>query len=638
MAAAALAVGGAAGPGGAASPHGSPSHRLISPFGGPDWPQQTHFVLDAANTTLKIARGDAFGLAVKVRPGDQVPDSARAIYRFADGSETRRAAAEPARAASSADGSRRSTSPSASAWSGAMTPRRSATSPVSVVPPPSLKSLTVRVVPPPYTGIATADARPRPHAAPRPGGNAARPGRRGHQAAEAAELRIGEEPAGAAVAFDASRTRFQASLPVKSTFNFWFRLKDTEGFLNREESRFDVRSYRDEAPRVVIDEPKTDRDVPAEATVPVRVLIDDDFGIHSARLIYKIATGESEPRDEVVIPLFAADDQSPAPAASSLVKHKEIAHTWELAPLKLAPGSIITFYADARDFDAIKGPNVGKSRELRLRIVSKEDAARQFDDARRELREELARVLTMQKQAMAPVDNAARTLSRTDRLPQPQRDDLNNASMIQRQVSSRFTSREEGLARADAPHARRPAQLQDGQPRRAETTGGHARPRGQRPRPQPRAGRAGDRPCRQGPGQPRDPAGRPAASPPSRQQDGDAQGKPESARNKSAASPDAEKKDAGGGQAKDAQSPPSSGSQTSQTSKQQKGQAAEKSAGGRPESAKEQAGGRPQGAEPKSQPGSESKPRVPTRLARRWPRRRRIRRRSPTSSRRCSTT
>ncbi len=55
-------------------------------------------------------------------------------------------------------------------------------------------------------------------------------------------------------------------------------------------------------------------------------------------------------------------------------------------------------------------------------------------------------MLTMQKQAMTPVDNAARTLSKSDRLPQPQRDDLTNASMIQRQVSGRFNGREEGLS------------------------------------------------------------------------------------------------------------------------------------------------------------------------------------------------
>ena len=190
--------------------------------------------------------------------------------------------------------------------------------------------------------------------------------------------------------------------------------------------------------------------------------------------------------------------QGPVPAASSLEKHLELAHTWELATLKLTPGSIITFYADARDFDAIKGPNVGKSREMRLRIVSKEDAARQFDDARRELREELARVLAMQKQAMTPVENAARTLSQTDRLQQPQRDDLNNASMIQRQITGRFNGRDEGLSarirrmlddlrnfKMANPDAQK--QMED-MLARVE----------RRPRPQPRAGRAGDCPCRQG--------------------------------------------------------------------------------------------------------------------------------------------
>ena len=41
----------------------------------------------------------------------------------------------------------------------------------------------------------------------------------------------------------------------------------------------------------------------------VRILVDDDFGIHSARLVYKVATGESEAREEVVIPLIGAKDE-----------------------------------------------------------------------------------------------------------------------------------------------------------------------------------------------------------------------------------------------------------------------------------------------------------------------------------------
>ena len=114
-----------------------------------------------------------------------------------------------------------------------------------------------------------------------------------------------------------------------------------------------------------------------------------------------------------MIPLWTAPEPGRGPALDPFVKHQEVAHNWQLAPLKLPVGTVITFHAEALDFDTIKGPKLGKSREIRLRIVSKEDAARQFDDGRRELREELARVLTMQKQAITPVDNAIRSLKET---------------------------------------------------------------------------------------------------------------------------------------------------------------------------------------------------------------------------------
>jgi hypothetical protein len=419
--------------------------RLFLPFAGDKWPQATHLLLDLPQTTLTVARGDPFSLTVKVRRGDKIPDSATVTYEFADGAES----AEPLRSVEGGEFLGRLESVnqpfhfSVAAGDDTNSIREVA---VRVVPPPTLKSLLVRLIAPAYTGL------PAQILAPGLTQFRALEGTRlelegvANKPLAHAELRQGEVASGRALDFDPTRTRFRTSLDIKENFTFWFDLEDQEGFRGRDAVRYEARYFRDEAPRVVIDEPKNDRDIPPDATIPLHVTVDDDFGVHSARLIYRVATGESEPREQVAIPLWAAKAAGPDGGAVSLIKHQEITHKWEIGALALPVGTVITAYADARDCDTIKGPNIGKSRELRLRIVSKEEIARQFDDAQRELRVEMARVLAMQKQAMMPVDNAIRTLKETDRLPQPTRDDLNNASMIQRQVGGRISNRDDSLS------------------------------------------------------------------------------------------------------------------------------------------------------------------------------------------------
>ena len=133
----------------------------------------------------------------------------------------------------------------------------------------------------------------------------------------------------------------------------------------------------------MIDEPANDRDVPADATVPVAVHGRRRFGIQSARLIYKVATGGSEPTQEVVLPLWDFTAGRTAPARPP-VKHRRSTTPGTSPRSSSPPGSIITFHADARDFDNLKGPNLGKSRELRLRVVSDEDIAASSTTPRRE--------------------------------------------------------------------------------------------------------------------------------------------------------------------------------------------------------------------------------------------------------------
>ncbi len=256
-------------------------------------------------------------------------------------------------------------------------------------------------------------------------------------------LRRGDAVAREPVQIADGGRKLSTSFVVKDSQAFWIELKDTEGFASQEVIRFDVRSIKDEAPRVVVEEPSHDRDVPREATVPLRFAVDDDFGIQLVRLVYKVAAGHSEPTRESIITLWDA----PVPHGDGgPVKHREVTYRWDLATLKdIEPGSIISFYAEARDFDNLKGPNIGRSREMRLRIVSKEDAERLLEEQQRAIREEADRILAIQKQAKSPVDDALRTLSKTDKLPTPLRDQVKNAEIIQRQVNNRVTNKADGL-------------------------------------------------------------------------------------------------------------------------------------------------------------------------------------------------
>jgi hypothetical protein len=418
--------------------------RLLVPWGGDLWPQSTHLALNEAGTTLKIARGDAFTLSVKVKPGDTVPETARVHYHFTDGDES----VEPLRSVEGGEFVGRLETVN-QPFHFSVTGGDDLTSirdvEVKVVPPPAINRLTVRLESPEYTGLA-----PQVLAAGLTSFRALEGTRivldgQANKPLREAVLHLGDAHAGQSVAFEPNRRAFGVSFPVKDSLAFWFGLEDDEGFRNRDSVRYDVRMLKDESPRVLIDEPKADRDVPPDAVIPVRIDLEDDFGLQSCRLLYVTSSGDSEPHEAVAIPLWSAPAIESGQSQNRSIKHQELSHEWNLSPLKLGVGSFITFHAEARDFDSINGPKTGKSREIRLRIVSKEDAARQFDDSRRELREEIARVLAMQRQAITPVDEAIRTLQKTDTMPRPQRENLNNSALIQRQVGSRLSNQDEGL-------------------------------------------------------------------------------------------------------------------------------------------------------------------------------------------------
>lgn len=407
--------------------------RLL--LGSAEWPKRTHL---RASAPAKVARGDPFLLRVTLAEGDRIPSSARVTYRFADGE----AATEKLRPDDQGvfhgriEAVSRSFDFSVAAGDDQL-PRRA----VQVVPPPTLQDVMVRLIAPAYTRLPEQTLAPGRSQVRAVEGTQIRIEAQANKPLADARLYRGDLPAPERVVLAADRRSLSTAFLLVDSAPFWFSLRDTEGFRNREAVRYEVRAIRDEAPRVLLEEPIADRDVRAVADVPIRIAADDDYGLQLIRLVYKVAASGSETTREAIVPLWeAATDRDSAPD-----RHHEVRYLWDLTPLNLTPGAVVTFFADARDFDDIKGPNLGKSRELRLRIVTDEEFNRQREDERSAIRDEVVRIQEMQKQAITPVAEARNTLEKTGQLPPPARDELKGAQLIQRQVDSRITSPADGL-------------------------------------------------------------------------------------------------------------------------------------------------------------------------------------------------
>ena len=417
------------------------ARRLFLPFGAEQWPQMTHLALLDKETPRKVARGEPFTLAVAVAKGDRVPSAARAIYRFENG-ETLTESLRRLRGAFFEAGSKPSSNRSRSPSSAGDDAKSVRDVPVRVVPPPAVKDLAIRLVPPAYTKL-----EPQTLAAGRTQVKAVT-GTRVELLATATKpldarrrCDSARQPPPVVGKLDASQRRIQAAFTLKGSNPFWFELVDDEGFKNREADRYEARAVADEAPRVVIDEPPNDRDVPATAVIPVKFTVDDDFGIHSARLSYKAATGGSEPTRDVILPLWEAGEA----AANKPVVHQQVQYTWDLAPLKLPPGSVITFHADARDFDTIKGPNLGGAVKSGFgSSATRKSPPSSTTPAARFARTSKASSRCRTRHALQSTKRL-RTLSKTDKVAAPLRENLKNAAMIQRQVSTRVTNKADGL-------------------------------------------------------------------------------------------------------------------------------------------------------------------------------------------------
>ncbi len=412
--------------------------RFFIPLGGPEWPKATQ--LKWLEATPKVALGEPWSLVVKVEDGYTIPSSAVAEFTFADGEK----AEEPLRVVDGGEFRGRLESVTQS-FKVRVRAGDDLTEikPVEAVTPPRLADLKIQVQPPAYTGLPAITLAPGSAQIRAVEGSMITVTAKASKTLSSASLKwtdSAQKPP--TIQLDTARQNLSSSWPATAGTGISIDLTDTEGFTSKDQGRLDQQVVPDTAPRVVLEDPATDRDITPQAVVPLKIDLEDDFGIAQVKMKYTVSNGSGDPGEPLVKPLWTSVP------GQAMVKKNKVSDRWDLSPLSLAPGSMITLLIEANDFKTPNGPNIGKSREIRLRVVTAQEAARQMEDQRREIREETERVLAMQKQANRPVDEAKRTLAQTkDQIPDAAKQELANAEQVQKQVGERLNNPADGLAR-----------------------------------------------------------------------------------------------------------------------------------------------------------------------------------------------
>ncbi|HEY6174248.1 MAG TPA: hypothetical protein VIX73_07380, partial [Kofleriaceae bacterium] len=208
--------------------------------------------------------------------------------------------------------------------------------------------------------------------------------------------------------------QLSAELTIDRSARYRFTVASPSGERAIETAPRSIEAEPDQAPTVQLMAPADPLDVTTLRRVELAYVIEDDFGIASAELVWEAGKDKGKKPIAIASPGSAGARSTPggsaesiepvrtAPAeAAALASRGRVQGKlmWDIAEVQVPSGGEVRYWIEAKDNDTVGGPNIGRSRELHLKVVSprerhEETLARQQEVAEKILKN-LAGRLTM---------------------------------------------------------------------------------------------------------------------------------------------------------------------------------------------------------------------------------------------------
>jgi hypothetical protein len=176
--------------------------------------------------------------------------------------------------------------------------------------------------------------------------------------------------------------RLTAKLRVDAEARYRFEVADRSGRRRVEAAPHVIEIEPDKAPEVELIAPADELDVTNLKRVELAYVIEDDFGIAKAELVWE--TGKEATRRP--LPLAGA-------AGAEVGSRAQGKFVWDMAEMTLPPGAQVTYHLEVTDNDAVRGPNIGRSKSFRLRVFSPRERHEQTLARQQETAEKMLQTL-----------------------------------------------------------------------------------------------------------------------------------------------------------------------------------------------------------------------------------------------------
>lgn len=296
---------------------------------------------------------------------------------------------------------------------------------IDVVDVPYLTHLRARIQSPGYAGLPVREG------ADNDGNIAALPGSKVTLAFEAQK-----SLKAARLAFDDERTleakvedrKGTAQFTVSKGGRYKVEVTDRDENGNVDPVEYEIRPVPDEFPQVDITRPGADQDLTEQLFETLGIEAKDDYGFSSLKLNFTI-TSERTPERQKSLALPLSEK-----GQNSLV----LAYGWDLSGLRLNPGDVIAYYAEAADNDNVSGPKKAQSRTYHFRLPSLDEMIAQTAQGTEENLGTLEQAAGRQKEILEKFKQKSRELLQSGKLDWETKKQLEELAQQQSEVENQL--------------------------------------------------------------------------------------------------------------------------------------------------------------------------------------------------------